>query len=195
MNYIQQKNKELYARRSYNHIMRFISYFNQIDSILTLVKDIPNATVLEVGKGNGLVSDHWKKLGLNVKTFDFAEDLKPDYVGDMTQIGNIVKEKFDVVCAFEVLEHVKYEDVPAILIQLHNLSNKFVAISVPQSFFVISFWGYISRLGHFKKLIQIPWNKTHKFDGEHYWELGKKGYPVRAFRDMLKEKAVLLKEF
>ena len=194
MSYTQQVAKSHYLNRRYNNVRRFISYFNQVDSILAILEN-KVGTVLEIGKGNGLVGWYLKELGLQVKTFDIASDLYPDYIGDLSQIQTIVHEKFDVICAFEVLEHIKYENIENILHQMAAISNKYVIISLPQFSFVFSFWFSISRLGAFKKYIRIPFPVVHKFDGEHYWELGKKGFSLSSFRKLLQKEFIVQKEF
>jgi hypothetical protein len=42
-------------------------------------------------------------------------------------------------------------------------------------------------LGEIKKLIRLPTlrPREHVFDGQHYWELGKAGYPLRLVMDIL----------
>ncbi len=193
MSYDKQVEKQHYHKRTYNSIHRFVSYYGQIDHVLTALPQ--PASILEIGKGNGLVNWYLKQLGYNAKTFDFDPGLEPDFQGDMLNIDTIVHEKFDAVCAFEVLEHVKYEDVEGILLKMAKVSNKYVIISLPQFNFVVSFWLRISRFRDKRKVFLFPWPKPHRFDGEHYWELGKIGYKISDFRNMLNKHFTIVKEY
>ena len=61
-------------------------------------------------------------------------------------------------------------------------------ISIPHPGYVFSLSFKLPLLPKIDLLLQVPffW-KTHVFNGEHYWELGKKGYPVKKFLACAKE--------
>ncbi len=48
----------------------------------------------------------------------------------------------------------------------------------------------IPKIGEIKKLIPLPRLKKtiHKFGGEHYWEIGKIGYPLDRITNNIKKK-------
>lgn len=89
---------------------------------------------------------------------------------------------YDCVLAAEILEHIRFEDVPKALSEIARVTRKSAVISIPHPGWVFSFVFKLPLLPQIELFFQIPffW-KTHTFNGEHYWELGKKGYPVRRF--------------
>lgn len=85
------------------------------------LKALENIEVLDIGCGGGLVSESLSKMGANVTGIDADQnaisvakdhakksELKIDYKCD--DITNLDK-KFDVICALEIIEHVK--DAPS----------------------------------------------------------------------------------
>src|SRR3990167_6088204 len=115
MEFKTQKNKTHYFKSKYNNLDRFISYFYQIDLITSLVTDKDTDGVLEVGVGSGMASNYLKMADFKVFTCDFDKDLNPDYVADIRQIP-VGDDAFKVVTAFEVLEHLPFEDFEKALI-------------------------------------------------------------------------------
>ena len=195
MTYKKQVDTEHYGSSSHDNLERFISYFNQKKLVTEACKGIDNASILEIGKGNGFLYNYLKNNRYNIKSFDIAEDLNPDYVGDILELEKTVNAKFDIVCCFEVLEHIRYEDLPNILGQMSRVANKKVIISVPQSWLYLSFWIKLPIFRPLMAYLNIPLPLTHKFNGEHYWELGKKGYSLNNFRKLLKNKFSIEDEF
>jgi len=175
-NYAPQVDKSHYGA-SYRSKDRWLSYFYQLE----LVRSHTPASVLEVGPGGGVVTDNLRKDGVRVVTCDIAEDLHPDVVGSITALP-FADEEFSLALAAEVLEHIQWQDVPQALSELRRVSAKHVVVSLPHPGWVFSLAFKLPLLPHLNLFFQIPffW-KEHKFNGEHYWELGKKGYPVRRF--------------
>jgi hypothetical protein len=134
-------------------------------------------------------------MGLNIKSFDIAEDLKPDYLGDVIDIKKIVNKKFDIVCCFETLEHIRFEHLPTILTQLSAITDDYLIISVPQIRLYFTAWFNIPRFKPFQIKIDLPFPKRHHFDGEHFWELGKRNYSRKSFRNLLQRNFNLESEF
>ncbi|MHA1834506.1 MAG: class I SAM-dependent methyltransferase, partial [Candidatus Baldrarchaeia archaeon] len=80
---------------SYDSKERFISYWHQINE-LTQLKP---SSILEIGIGNGLVSNYLKQRGYNVTTMDIDPRLNPDVAASIDRIP-FTDESFDVVACF-----------------------------------------------------------------------------------------------
>lgn len=174
--YASQVDKSHYGR-SYRSKDRWLSYFYQ----LLLVRAQAPASVLEVGPGEGVVTENLRRDGVRVVTCDIAEDLHPDVVGSITALP-FKDGEFELALAAEVLEHIRFEDVSQALRELRRVSSKCVVVSLPHPGWVFSFCLKLPLLPYLDFFFQIPffWQE-HTFNGEHYWELCKKGYPVSRF--------------
>ena len=87
---------------------------------------------------------------------------------------------FEVVACYEILEHLQYENFYKALSEIFRVSKSYAILSLPDASRVYRVYVQIPKIGIFKRLIPIPRvkNPIHKFDGEHYWEIGKDGYPL-----------------
>jgi predicted SAM-dependent methyltransferase len=90
--------------------------------------------MLEIGAGDHTVADFLTRKGIIVKTFDNDANLRPDYVGDMRNRLTI-GEKFDLILASEVLEHVNIRWLDTICNNLKKalLPNGYLVVSLPYS--------------------------------------------------------------
>lgn len=158
----------------YYNLERWSSYWYQIKEIM----DSGAKTVFEFGCGDGVVGKYIKhNTKIQYYCADIDPSLKSDYVFSVADFK--LDKKFDAVCAFEVLEHLSYEQFKTCLKNLMSVSNKYVLISLPH-------WGR-----HFSLSFQLPFfgkknfqfklssGKKHEYNGEHYWEIGKRGYPLK----------------
>ncbi len=166
-----------YAHGSYRGKDRWLSYWYQ----LGLVRRAAPASMLEIGPGEGIVTDALRKEGVAVTTCDIAPDLKPDVVGSITALP-FPDNAFDVTLAAEVLEHIRFEDVPLALQELKRVARTHVVVGLPHAGYTFAFEWKVPLLPRTQVLLKIPffW-KTHLFNGEHYWELGKKSFSVKRF--------------
>lgn len=171
-----QVTPEHYFDRSYDSKRRFISYWHQIDEIINLKP----RSLLEIGVGNGLVSRYLKQRGFSITTLDVDPALGPDIVGSVVAIP-LSDNSFDVTACFEVLEHVPYEDFKKALHEIYRVSTKYATLSLPDCTRAYRLELQIPKIGDLKFLISLPRLEApvHIFNGEHYWEIGKAGYPLR----------------
>jgi hypothetical protein len=179
---------------------RFSSTQIQLTSVTDLGKSV--ASILEIGPGSGHFSSIMKGLDYSVKTADIKSQTNPDYLGDFRETE--IPEKFDMVVAFEMLQHLPYDDIPETLAKLADLSDKYVLISVP------------SRVHRLELSIEIPamlaprrlgldwfrgkhsisttwewprgkdrsketWEGRADYWNSHYWEIGRKSFPRSRF--------------
>ena len=186
-----QVEKEHYKISGYGYAGRFVSYFNQIS---IAIKTNPE-TILEIGSGDKVFSSYIKQnTKIDIKNLDLAEDLNPDVVGDIRSIP-FPDRSFDTVCAFEVLEHIPFDEVKKALGEMFRVSRNYVFVSVPHFSPQLKFLLKIPFIPEIKFAIKIPYFKKHKFDGEHYWELGKAGFPKKRFKKLLEEYGFVEKDF
>jgi ubiquinone/menaquinone biosynthesis C-methylase UbiE len=119
---------------------------------------------------------------LNYKSIDIDEELGPDCVGSVLELP--FKDcEFDVVCAFQVLEHLPFDDFEKALSEMMRTSKKSIIISLPEVNKAIKVEIKLPGIKSKKLMFRVlPFEVKHRFDGEHYWEIGKKETPLRYVR-------------
>jgi SAM-dependent methyltransferase len=184
----KQVDKSIYEFSRYLTKQRWSSVWHQVDEVL---RSKPKA-VLEVGPGPGVFKQVCALFDVRVKTIDIDPELDPDYVGSATALP-FEDSAFDVVCAFQMLEHLPYEAALRAFEEMVRVSKSEVVISLPDAKRVWRYCLHIPKLGHFNFLVPRPQLKrpVHVFDGEHYWEIGKKGYEFSRVVQDLSERSKL----
>lgn len=171
-----------YYNSKYVTKQRWISYWYQINEIL--IKS-PN-NVLEIGVGNGTVSDYLKKLNINITTCDFDKSLKPDVVADVKNLP-FKDSSFDLVLCAEVLEHLPLKDLASALKEIRRVTKKTTILSLPHFTLTDIYFGFkiIPYLPKKELTFKIDFPVKHKFVGEHYWEIGKKGTSLNFIKNKI----------
>ena len=145
--------------------------------------------VLIVGPGQGLPTVILKWRGYDVSTLDIDSTFKPDVVGSVHDMTMFTDQQFDCVIASHVLEHLA---VPYLDPALRELSRvgRFGLIYLP-----VAGRHFQARLQPGFKNIDMSlvidvYNYLHRPDGvrarycqgQHYWEVGMRGFRVRQLR-------------
>lgn len=152
---------------------RWASVWHQLDEVIRLKP----ANVLEIGPGPGAFKQMAVLFGLTVVTLDLDPDLKPDHVGSATALP-FADGSYDVVCAFQMLEHLPYETALQAFAEMVRVSRRHVVISLPDARPVWPYRFHIPKFGTRSLLLPRPILKQpeHVFNGEHHWEINKKRY-------------------
>lgn len=184
--------------KEYNHLVslpKFISYYYQIKETLASQPK----TILEIGVGNKFFYNYMKGQGFKIKNCDFDKSLNPDFIRDIKDLN--LKQSFDTVVAFEVLEHLPFKYFQSTLKELKKASNKTVIISLPYSCISLDIQSRL-RLPSLNKISNISINiplllkiKIDKKNKEHHWEIGRKNYPLEKIINILKQEFIIQKKF
>jgi 2-polyprenyl-3-methyl-5-hydroxy-6-metoxy-1,4-benzoquinol methylase len=174
----RQSNEAYYPSSDYEvPKANFISYWHQINEVL---KTKPK-TFLEIGVGEGLVSNYLKRKKINVTTFDIDKKLNPTVTGEVQKLSKYFKENsFDTVLCAEVLEHLPFSYFEKSLREIHKVTKKNVIISLPHHALQFLLHIKIPLIRPIILTMRIPFPFHHKWkEGHaHYWEIGWKGYPL-----------------
>jgi len=190
-NFEIQVSKEHYFKE-YTTKKRWICYWHQIDEVL---KTKPKK-ILEIGIGNKTVSDYLKNQNIKITTVDIDKNLKPDYVCSVTDLSKYLKEKsFDTVLCAEVLEHLPFEYFEKSLKEIKRVTKNYAIISLPYVCINFRFSFKFPLFKQKKIFIQMPLYKKHEFDGEHYWEIGKKKYPLNKIKKIIQKYFLIEKNY
>ena len=172
---------------------RWASMWHQLDEVLK----IDPKNVLEIGPGPGVFRAMASALGVHVETLDIDPELKPDHVGSVFNLP-FKDNSFDVVCAFQMLEHLPYEKSLIAYSEILRVARRGVVISLPDAKRLLPIVCCLPKIGWVS--LSIPFFrlglKQHVFDGEHFWEVNKKNYPLkRVIKDFSNNKWCLKKTF
>jgi len=161
---------------------RWIAFYHQIDEIIS----IKPSSILEVGVGSGVLKMMMKYfLFYGYESMDIDGALNPDHVGSILEMP-FPDSQYDVIGCFQVLEHLPYENFEKALSELFRVARKAVVLSLPDAGRIIEL--HIPKICK-NKFIKWPFGrlKEHKFDGQHYWELNKKGYGTKRVIQKMRE--------
>jgi len=188
----KQVEKDHYAFHRYMSKARWCSLWHQIDEI----QKLQPTSILEIGTGPGIFKMMLEYMDFHIETIDLDPDLKPTYVGSATELP-FRDATYDVVCAFQMLEHLPYAESLRAFAEMARVSRKNVLISLPDARMTLQYKFYLSRLGNYDFLVPHPRYKAqnHQFDGEHYWEINKLGYDLRKITSDLSQYAKLIKTY
>lgn len=179
----EQPSKDHYFNQGYDSKGRFINYWHQVDEILNLHPK----TVLEVGVGTKFVARYLGERDIKVTSIDIDQELKPDYVGSVLEMP-FKKDEFDVVVAFQVLEHLPFKDFPKAIGEMFRVCNNFAVISLPDNGRCYPMRIKLPKLGEFKFLLEPNVLRIkHQINPRtgHYWEINKIGYEIDKIRKLL----------
>lgn len=167
--------EEGHYKSGYEDEGRWHSYWQQIDSI----RQQQPSSILEVGVGNGIVSDFLKRQGYKITTLDHDAHLKPDIVGSVLDLpcGN---GSYDLLSVCQVLEHLPYQDFGKALREIRRVTARMAIISLPDCGRMARIDFTFPKVKRVRMLASLPRlrKKMHQFDGQHYWEIGKKGFAL-----------------
>ncbi len=171
-----QVDPEHYQLPQYDKLVRFISYWHQANQVL---KRAP-AELLEIGIGNGFLSRYLRSKGVQVHTVDLDGRLEPDTVGSVLDLP-FDDQSFDMVACFETLEHLPWDRFAPALTELRRVAKRWVMLSLPDAspYLRVDIEGPGKRRVQRFKELPYPRPEPHEYDGQHYWEIGKAGYPLK----------------
>lgn len=154
-------------------------------------------SVLEIGPGESFAANYLKSLGVQYDTMDIVEQSNPTILGKLEDFD--VKPhsaSWEMVCAFQMLEHSPYHLFTENLRKMGALSKKYVFISLPYSCFGfgLSLNIMLGQRIRFQKRTGLYFplcKKNRKYREEymrefpwavHYWEIGRRGFAMSTVR-------------
>lgn len=178
----KQVEKSHYEFGRYVKKRRWSSIWHQLDEVIKLSPQ----QVLEIGPGPGLFKATASVLGLQVETLDIDPELHPDHVASVFEMP-FADSSYDVVCAFQMLEHLPWDDSKRAFREMARVAKDGIVISLPDAAIRWPMSVHVPKIGRVDMLIPRPFfrPRVHKFDGEHYWEINKVGYPLSKVQEEL----------
>ncbi len=142
--------------------------------------------LLIVGPGQGLDTCVLKWRDYDVQTFDIDETFKPDHIGSVHDLSRFTDAEFDAVIASHVLEHLALPYLDQCLAELARVA-RYALVYLPvygrhaQLRLIPGFggfdWSLIADIFNWR---ERPDGVTQRYTaGQHYWEVGMRGFRVR----------------
>jgi len=99
------------------------AYKEKLRYIDKLLRDKKNLKILDMGCGEGVVVEKYRKLGYNITGFDL------NYSSDYVSIGDILKipaenESYDLVLCLDVIEHLEYGEQRQAIKELNRVLKR-----------------------------------------------------------------------
>lgn len=166
----------------YLNLPRMITYWYQAAA----VRDCGGRKILEVGTGLGLTSWIMRRWGLHVAELDIDPALGPTCAGDVRAMP-FAAGSFETVLIAEVLEHLPFEELGGCLAELRRVTRRHVVVTLPCPLVGMHIGVNLPLIEPmFLALGLRQWSRP-RFDGQHYWELDRRGYPKRRIRIAFRE--------
>ena len=170
---LREKNlsRDTYFSDLYFSMPQLCSFSHQLHHIWSMKPK----NVLEIGIGNGFISEFLKRAGISVTTADINQNLNPDICAPLNELSrNLNGRKFDLIICCEVLEHMPLSELDNSLSYLRELGDRlFMTLPNANRTFGIGGLSFIPKLG--SRIINFNFNLPYKHnltDSPHFWEVG-----------------------
>lgn len=171
---------------------------------MTTIHNLKCRSVLEIGAGEGFARRNLQTVGYKYHICDVVDTFEPDYLCSLEELEVI--DKYEIVCAFQMLEHVPYDDFLRGLRKMASIADKYVVISIPYNCKgtrteTTSWTGQFQRSHHQIIDNYEPLNLPDRTDGGspkygHYWEIGRGGRTVDSVSNDIKNTGLrIVKQF
>lgn len=178
---MKQNKENLYEFSKYSSLDRWASYYYQLKEIVALKP----RSLLEIGIGEKVIGNYVKNsLKIFYQSLDLNIDLKPDIAASVTDMP-LEDSSFDLVVAFEILEHLPFEEFETALKEIKRVAKKDVIISLPHFGPPLKLSLKLPLIKEIKIAFKLPWLLKHEFNGEHFWEIGKKSYSLKKVMEII----------
>jgi len=182
--------KSVYFSDLYFDKYQLFSLSEQISLIHRYCKKCIKPKIIEIGKGNGFVSDFFKKAKYDFLTFDINKNLEPDIEGNILEFSNLITTEVDIVIACEILEHLPFEMFENSLEQISKVSRKYTIITLPEhkKFFGLNLQLRIPKINRFSLPFFIKYKGNKVLGSGHFWEIDYSKETKRKVIEMILEK-------
>lgn len=182
-------------RQEWRKNLYLINFVNTYYLLRDIESVCPKGKILVVGSGKGLDKPVLQWRGYDVTTLDIDTAFEPDVVGSVHDLSVFTSQQFDCVVASHVLEHLPVCYLDQSLSELSRVA-RFSVIYLPWTGRRIearlTVWRFDWRI-----CLQVH-NPLHKPDGlspnymagQHYWEVGMRGFSKR---DIIRRASPFLK--
>ncbi|MBO8130938.1 MAG: class I SAM-dependent methyltransferase [Candidatus Marinimicrobia bacterium] len=125
--------------------------------------------ILEIGCGSRFISNYLISRGYSVTTLDIDRNKNPDIVANVVEYN--FTDIYDTILAFEIFEHIPFEDFKNVIKKISKSCRNFLIVSVPYNEKVILHLElYIPRVG--QKTIHFAIKRGKIIEKHHHWEIG-----------------------
>lgn len=129
----------------------------------------PGEEILEIGPGTGFTANYLRTKGFEVTTVDIDSEKNPDIVANIVTFDP--DRSFDHVLAFEVFEHIPFEQFVQVVGRLSKKCRRYFFVSLPRCIIQIArVECQIVQLGTFDLSLPVP--RRGLREPYHFWELG-----------------------
>jgi hypothetical protein len=181
------------------HLSNFVNTAYQYQDLQSL-GDVQK--VLIIGPGQGVDTQFLKWAGYVVTTFDIDDTFEPDHIGSVHAMDVFGDRQFDVVIASHVLEHLPVSFLDAAIAELARVARcALVYVPVAGRPVQLRFNPSVRFLG-FSLIVDVfnwmrgPDGVTPRYaGGQHYWELGMRGFRKADVRRRLETSFEVLREY
>lgn len=178
-------NKGKFSNKNYG-----LSYLEQI----RVMSDLKVSSILEIGPGDMLSSLYFKTLDVTFDTMNIPNSAtNSKFQSKLEDFDtSLITEKYELVAAFQMLEHSPYEYFPENILKMSQMSSRYVFLSLPfdcVGFDFLLTFGRSQKAKRRKFGFWLPsFRPNRRYRDEymkefpwavHYWEIGRKKFPIK----------------
>jgi len=181
------------------HLSNFINAYYELRDVET----IPRCrTILLIGPGQGLEAGVLRWRGYAVETFDIDPTFNPDHLGSVHDMRMFSSQRFDVIIASHVLEHLAEPYLDDALKEIARV-GRYAIIYLPVAGRHaqvrvepgVAGIDWRLRLDFFNYVERVDATTPRFMSGEHFWEVGRRGFRAADVRKRLSRWFTILHEY